>query len=98
MSDHWEGFSDFGYVAGVDMFNGFNPYKYGLTDHQMKQLKPALEEMDRNARAYGWEIGNGQDLKDVIDVHDENPFLTSNWRDNVSRTDAPPVGGDPEPI
>lgn len=40
-----------------------------------------LEEIDRNARAYGWEIGHGHPLADVIESTDAtNPFLTREWR------------------
>lgn len=64
----------------------FNHYRFGLTDHQMKQLQPVLDEMDRNARAYGWEIGQGKPLTQVLDFSPDNPFLYLNWRDNVQIT------------
>lgn len=40
-----------------------------------------LEEMDRNARAYGWEIGQGAKIDHMVDASEENPFLDVNWRD-----------------
>lgn len=62
-------------------------YLFGLTDHQMTQLRPVLDEMDRNARAYGWEIGHGTPMTDVIEFSEDNPFLDPNWRDNVRKFD-----------
>jgi hypothetical protein len=32
-------------------------------------------KVDQNARAYGWEVGNGQDPTDVLAVTDGNPFV-----------------------
>ena len=61
----------------------FEPYKFGLTDHQMGKLIPLLNEMDRNARAYGWEIGHGQAMTQIIDFSPENPFIDPNWRQNI---------------
>ncbi len=42
-----------------------------------------LEEIDRNARAYGYEIGRGQQLGREITTSQDNPFLDPNWRDQV---------------
>lgn len=40
-----------------------------------------LEEIDRNARAYGWEIGKGQTIGEPeLDTTDGNPFEDPNWR------------------
>lgn len=39
-----------------------------------------LLEIDRNARAYGWEIGNGQTIARQIDVTEGNPFTGTAWR------------------
>lgn len=40
-----------------------------------------LEELDRNARAYGFEIGRGQRTdSDQIDSSPDNPFLDPDWR------------------
>ena len=49
--------------------------------------------MDRNARAYGWEIGHGQPLTQVIDFSPENPFIDPNWRINL--TDEEDADGEP---
>ena len=62
----------------------FNHYKFGLTDYQMEQLRPVFDEMDRNARAYGWEIGRGKPLTQVLDFSPENPFIDPNWKEKVS--------------
>jgi len=43
-----------------------------------------LEEMDRNARAYGWEVGHGQTLASRIEhISEENPFQDPEWRHRV---------------
>jgi hypothetical protein len=40
-----------------------------------------LEEIDRNARAYGYEIGKGKRLVRVMeDISQDNPFLDPDWR------------------
>jgi hypothetical protein len=42
------------------------------------------QEIDRNARAYGWSVGRGHPLAEQIeDVDPENPFLDPNWRDKI---------------
>jgi len=44
----------------------------------------ALGEIDRNARAYGWEIGHGHPLAEQIEsTSDDNPFLNPDWRDQI---------------
>jgi len=40
-----------------------------------------LEEIDRNARAYGYEIGRGKPMTDQLDASPDNPFLDPDWRD-----------------
>ncbi len=42
-----------------------------------------LDEIDRNARAYGFEIGRGQALAERIESSEDNPFLDPNWRDLI---------------
>lgn len=43
-----------------------------------------VDEIDRNARAYGWEVGRGAPLKHgTISTSSDNPFLESNWRDQI---------------
>lgn len=50
--------------------------RLGASDH--------IEEIDRNARAYGWEIGQGAVLSHgMVQVTDGNPFIQSNWRDQI---------------
>lgn len=59
-------------------------YKYGLTSHQMDKLSPLFDEMDRNARAFGWEIGRGHPLTDlVMECSPENPFLDPEWKSKI---------------
>lgn len=42
-----------------------------------------LDEIDRNARAYGFEIGRGKPLTKKFDASEDNPFLDPNWKDNI---------------
>lgn len=42
-----------------------------------------LEEIDRNARAYGWEVGRGRSIDEVFESSPDNPFLDPGWRDGV---------------
>lgn len=55
-------------------------------------LKPALPVLnawgshnlaDRNARAYGFEIGRGVKLATQIVISEDNPFMNQDWRDNI---------------
>jgi hypothetical protein len=69
-----------------------------------KELVNILAEIDRNARAYGWEIGRGKELQDHIEISPDNPFKDLSWVTKVIRTvndagvDAPPEtsSGGPE--
>lgn len=36
-------------------------------------------EIDRNARAYGWEVGRGKTPAEVINMSRDNPFADPNW-------------------
>lgn len=46
---------------------------------RVKQFTREREsEIDRNARAYGWEVGNGKEAKDVIEASPDNPYLKEN--------------------
>jgi hypothetical protein len=40
-------------------------------------------EIDRNARAYGYEVGRGKSLAKGVETSEDNPFLDLNWRDHV---------------
>ena len=43
----------------------------------------ALEEMDRCARAYGYEIGKGHPLTYIVhDISEDNPFRDEHWKSN----------------
>lgn len=46
-----------------------------------------MQEIDRNARAYGWEIGRGRALSQIIDMTPGNPFADPDWRKNVTLGD-----------
>lgn len=40
-----------------------------------------LDEIDRNARAFGWEIGHGAIMvAGTICTSDNNPFLSKDWK------------------
>jgi hypothetical protein len=41
------------------------------------------DEIDRCARAYGWEIGNGAKMGRVIELSDNNPFKHADWRQRM---------------
>jgi len=42
------------------------------------------EEVDRNARAYGFEVGKGHPLVERIErISDDNPFQNKNWKDKI---------------
>lgn len=65
----------------------------GDLDHQVQcvenydkalRVLRSVEEIDRNARAYGWEVGRGHLMVDkMADCDPANPFLDSNWREHV---------------
>lgn len=54
---------------------------YGVSD---------LAEIDRNARAYGWEVGRrGIEPTAVTETSEGNPFIDPDWRDRMAgRADA----------
>lgn len=54
-----------------------------MAKKQAEALSPMLDEMDRNARAYGWEIGQGREIATDVEFSDDNPFKDPNWRDNI---------------
>lgn len=43
-----------------------------------------IMEVDRNARAYGWEIGRGSEIKPMIQMTDDNPFENPDWRERIA--------------
>jgi hypothetical protein len=53
----------------------------------MELTPEELTEIDRQARAYGFEIGRGQPLAEQVNANDSNPFLDKDWRESV--TDEP---------
>jgi oligoribonuclease (3'-5' exoribonuclease) len=43
-----------------------------------------IDEIDRNARAYGYEVGRGAALSHgMIQTSDDNPFMAKNWRAQI---------------
>jgi hypothetical protein len=53
-------------------------------DIHIPEEKRLLDELDRNARAYGFEIGRGHPLTEKLThISDDNPFMTRDWRDNI---------------
>jgi hypothetical protein len=48
------------------------------------QLVDMIEEIHRNAAAFGWEIGNGAEWSGgVIQMSEDNPFADVNWAAHV---------------
>jgi len=47
-----------------------------------------LTELDRNARAYGWEIGRGAVLGRQVESSPGNPFLDAAWRERLPLSEA----------
>jgi hypothetical protein len=56
-------------------------YELGGPMTEMDEV--TLAEIDRNARAYGYEVGRGRLLAKGIETSEDNPFLDPNWRDHV---------------
>lgn len=55
-------------------------------EHMEEAVKNALaRDIDRNARAYGWEIGHGQTLKYMVKLTRKNPFRDPNWENHIVR-------------
>ena len=51
---------------------------------EARALLDALPEIDRNARAYGWEVRNGHPLTEKIEsTSPDNPFMDSDWRAHI---------------
>lgn len=42
-----------------------------------------LDEIDRNARAYGFDVGQGAPLAEKLTTSAANPFLDPNWREQL---------------
>lgn len=38
-----------------------------------------FRELDRHARAYGWEIGRGKKIGKAVTASSDNPFLKEGW-------------------
>lgn len=57
-----------------------------LVDAHVARSRAQVEEIDRNARAYGWEVGRGHPLTEQLNtVESANPFLDKNWREQIIR-------------
>ena len=62
-----------------------------------------LDELDRNARAYGFEVGRGRVIRPNMKASVDNPFLHQDWRDLNKKPegeqdvpDVPSTDTDPE--
>lgn len=53
-----------------------------VSDRKARRAR-RLEEIDRNARAYGWAVGRGQPLAEQIESGDDNPFHDPDWRERI---------------
>jgi oligoribonuclease len=58
-----------------------------VLDYDVRELIGApdpIDEIDRNARAYGFEVGRGAALSHgQIPTSDDNPFMEKNWRAQI---------------
>jgi hypothetical protein len=45
--------------------------------------KEDLESICRNARAYAWEVGHGQEMTPRLSTTPGNPFLDPEWRNHI---------------
>jgi hypothetical protein len=63
-------------------------------DKTIHLTQEQLNEIDRNARAYGFEIGRGHPFVETLnELSDDNPFLDVNWRSTVEQ-----VASDEDPV
>lgn len=44
-----------------------------------------VENVDRMARAYGYEIGAGAGLTEQVVALSDNPFLKADWREGIAK-------------
>lgn len=50
----------------------------------LREEDTSVDEEDRNARAYGFEVGRGAKLATRIEsLSEDNPFMDPNWRDMI---------------
>jgi hypothetical protein len=46
-----------------------------------------IREIDRNARAYGFEVGRGRPAQEVVTASPDNPFLDPDWASDLGGDD-----------
>jgi hypothetical protein len=64
---------------------------------ELRERAKKTAEIDRNARAYGWEVGRGHPLAERIESTDpSNPFLAPDWHKNVGCCTCYPGGFTPD--
>lgn len=52
-----------------------------IRDEAYKLDQETMDEIDRNARAFGWEIGHGAILVGgTVCTSDNNPFMSKDWK------------------
>lgn len=56
----------------------------------MSYSEEDMDEFDRAARAYGWEVGRGHPLTEQITTSDDNPFMDPNWRKDIGNSTSSP--------
>lgn len=65
----------------VTQLNRRNEVQAGIIEDEGKRTPEEIDEIDRNARAFGWEIGHGAILVGgTICTSDDNPFLSKDWK------------------
>lgn len=80
---------------GLSMVNDeLNEMEMMVDAKVIPMTKERLEELDRQARAYGWEVGNGKPLDISFELSRNNPFAYENWRDIITGEDIEPEGDD----
>lgn len=65
----------------VMLVPGGSVYTMDVAALRLQYRPGTIDEIDRNARAYGWDVGQGAPLDDQIESRPGNPFLDPKWRE-----------------
>lgn len=64
---------------------GFLP---DLPNSDIPDEQKVIAELDRNARAYGFEIGRGHPLTEKLThISPDNPFMDRDWKSKITKED-----------
>lgn len=62
-----------------------NKIPRGPIDRDFIERLKQIGEIDRTARAYGFEIGQGHPLvEQITELSEDNPFMDPNWRTKIN--------------